>query len=63
MEVKKVLEKLNTAKSAGLHGLRAELHKKLINYRRAIEILNASYKKVPEERHETSEWNKNKNQL
>ena len=36
-EMKKVLEKLKTGKSAGLEGLRAELYKELINDRRAIE--------------------------
>ena len=35
-EVKKVLEKLNTGKTAGLDRLRAELYKELINDRRAI---------------------------
>ena len=42
-EVKKVIEKLKSGKSAGLDGLRAELYKELINDRRAIEKLTASY--------------------
>ena len=45
-EVKKVLEKLKKGKSAGLDGLIAELYKELLNDRRAIEKLTASYKKV-----------------
>ena len=59
-EVKKVLEKLKTSKSAGLDGLRAELYKELINDRRAIEKLTASYKKVLEEKQEPTEWKKSK---
>ena len=59
-EVKKVLEKLKTGKSAGLDGLRAELHKELINDRRAIEKLTESYKKVLEEKQEPTEWKKSK---
>ena len=55
--MKKVLEKLKTGKAAGLDGLRAELYKELINDRRAIEKLTASYKKVLEERHEPTELN------
>ena len=50
-EVKIVLEKLKTGKAAGLDGLRAELYKELINDRRAIEKLTASYKKVLDEKH------------
>ena len=42
--MKKVLEK-KTGKAAGLDGLRAELYKELINDRRAIEKLSASYEK------------------
>ena len=57
-EVKKVEEKLKTGKSAGLDGLRAELYKELINDRRAIEKLTASYKKVLEEKHKPTEWKK-----
>ena len=57
--MKKVLEKLKTCKSAGLDGLRAELYKELINDRRAIEKLTASYKKVLEEKQEPTEWKKN----
>ena len=57
-EVKKVLEKFKTGKSARLDGLRAELYKELINHRRAIEKLTASYKKVLEEKHEPTEWKK-----
>ena len=57
-EVKKVLEKLKTGKSAGLDGLRAELYKELINDRRAIKELTESYKKVREEKHEQTEWKK-----
>ena len=60
-EVKKVIEKLKTGKSAGLDGLRAELYKKLIKDRRAIEKLTASYKKVLEEKQEPTEWKKIKN--
>ena len=41
-ELKKVLEKLKTGKSAGLDGLRADLYKELIKDRRAIEKLTAS---------------------
>ena len=59
-EVKKVLEKLKAGKSAGLDGLRSELYKELINVRRAIEKLTASYKKVLEEKHEPTEWKKSK---
>ena len=59
-EVKKVLEKLKTGKAAGLDGLRPELYKELINDRRAIEKLTASYKKVLEEKHELTEWKKSK---
>ena len=59
-EVKKVLEKLKTGKSAGLDGLRAELYKELINDRRAIKKLTASYKKVLEEKQELTEWKKSK---
>ena len=58
--MKKVLEKLKTGKSAGLDGLRAELNKELINDRRAIEKLTASYKKVLEEKQEPTEWKKSK---
>ena len=58
-EVKKVLEKLKTGKSAGLDGLRAELYEVLINDRRAIEKLTASYKKVLQEQ-EPTEWKKSK---
>ena len=57
-EVKKVLEKLKTGKSAGLDGLRAQLCKELKNDRRAIERLTASYKNVLEEKHELTEWKK-----
>ena len=57
-EVKKVIEKLKTGKSAGLDGLRAELYKELIKDRRAIEKLTASYKKVLEEKQEPIEWKK-----
>ena len=60
-EVQKVLEKLKTGNSAGLDGLRAELYKELINDRRAIEKLTASYKKVLEEKQEPTEWKKIKN--
>ena len=61
-EVKKVLKKLKTCKSAGLDGLRAELYKELINDRRATEKLTASYKKVLEEKQEEpTEWKKIKN--
>ena len=59
-EVKKVLEKLKTGKAAGLEGLKAELYKELINDRRAIEKLTASYKKVLEVKHEPTEWKKSK---
>ena len=59
-EVKKVLEKLKTGKSAGLDGLRAQLYKELINDRRVIEKLTASYKKVLEEKQEPTEWKKSK---
>ena len=59
-EVKSVLEKLKTGKAAGLDGLRAELYKELINDRRAIEKLTASYKKGLEEKHEPTEWKKSK---
>ena len=60
-EVKKVLlEKLKTGKSAGLDGIRAELYKELIDDRRAIEKLTASYKKVLEEKQEPTEWKKSK---
>ena len=59
--MKKVLEKLKTGKSAGLDGLRAELYKELINDRRAIEKLTASYKKVLQEKQEPTEWKKIKN--
>ena len=59
-EVKKVLEKLKTGKSAGLDGLRAELYKELINDRRAIEKLTASYKKILQEKQEPTEWKKSK---
>ena len=45
-EVKKVIEKLKTGKSAGLDGLRAELYKELIKDRRAIEKLTAKKKKI-----------------
>ena len=58
--MKKVLEKLKTGKSAGLDGLRAELYKELINDRRAIEKLTASYKKVLEEKQEPTKWEKSK---
>ena len=37
-----------------------KLEKKLINDRRAIENLTASYKKVLEEKHEPTEWKKSK---
>ena len=56
-EMKKLLEKLKTGKSAGL---RAELYKELINDRRAIEKLTASYKKMLEEKQEPTEWKKSK---
>ena len=59
-EVRKVIEKLKTGKSAGLDGLRAELYKELIKDRRAIEKLTASYKKVLEEKQEPTEWKKSK---
>ena len=59
-EVKKVLEKLKTGKSAGLDGQRVELYKELINDRRAIEKLTASYKKVLEGKHGPEEWKKSK---
>ena len=59
-EVRKVIEKLKTGKSAGLDGLRAELYKELIKDRRAIEKLTVSYKKVLEEKQEPSEWKKSK---
>ena len=59
-EVKKVIEKLKTGKSAELDGVRAELYKELINDRRAIEKLTASYKKVLEEKQEPTEWKKSK---
>ena len=59
-EVKKVIEKLKTGKSAGLDGLRAELYKELIKDRRAIEKLTASYKKVLEEKQEPTDWKKSK---
>ena len=62
-EVKKVLEKLKTGKSAGLDGLRSKaskLYKELIKDRRAIEKLTASYKKVLEEKQEPTEWIKSK---
>ena len=58
--MKKVLEKLKTGKAVGLDGLRAELYKELMNDRRAIEKLTASYKKVLEEKHELTEWKKSK---
>ena len=61
-EVKKVLEKLKTGKSARLDGLRAELYKELINDRRAIEKLTAIYKKALEEKQEPTEWEKNQKQ-
>ena len=61
-EVRKVIEKLKTGKSAGLDGLRAELYKELIKDRRAIEKLAASYKKVLEEKQEPTEWKKNQKQ-
>ena len=57
-EVKKVLEKLKTGKSAGLDGLRTELYKELVNDRRAIEKLTASYKKVLKKKQESTEWKK-----
>ena len=48
-EVKKVLEKYKTGKSAaGLDELRVDLYKELLNDRRAIEKLTASYKNVLE---------------
>ena len=59
-EMKKVIEKLKTGKSAGLDGLRAELYKELIKDRRAIEKLTASYKKVLEEKQEPTDWKKSK---
>ena len=59
-DVKKVLESLKTRKAAGLDGLRPELYKGLINDRRAIEKLTASYKKELEEKHEPTEWKKSK---
>ena len=58
--MKKVLEKLKTGKSAGLDGPRVELYKELINDRRAIEKLTASYKKVLEGKHGPEEWKKSK---
>ena len=58
--MKKVLEKLKTGKSVGLDGLRAELYKELINDRRAIKKLTASYKKVLEDKKEPTEWKKYK---
>ena len=57
-EVKKVLEKLKTGKSAGLDRLSVELYKELINDRRAIEKLTAIYEKVLEEKNEPTEWKK-----
>ena len=59
-EVKILLEKLKTGKSVGLDGLRAELYKELMNDKRAIEKLTASYKKVLEEKQEATEWKKSK---
>ena len=59
-EVKILLEKLKTGKSVGLDGLRAELYKELMNDKRTIEKLTASYKKVLEEKQEATERKKSK---
>ena len=60
-EVKKVLEKLKTGKSAGLDRLSVELYKELINDRRAIEKLTAIYEKVLEEKKRTNRMEEIKN--